>query len=462
MEVSVLGSALIAALLLILVIGLVGVFATQSKRGRVVCGACVIVIVGLCLAWISVRMAAKPAALISGRATAAPYPYPEWAPIESGDSRPMGVVRSYPEGAGVLKTGSTSWQSLDPPGFKADIYPSVEAAARSLVAEAVESMSNIIAQGETPTSLDVSGKAPINIVAKVADEFRRHYASAKITTSSRPASSEPQATSRDACPVTVDISVEEPTSERMGPARPLRAPSGNTVAVPESNQRSTAALLAAESERRLGTVRLWITAPKGQAACNTCFVDKPWFDNFAQFVDRRPHERWILAQSPTPCTDSGEAEYEARCDAVRKLTPDVQRKLNGRFRWPWSPFAGSGDSRQKATIQCSLDNCIVDRFVQGYPRPYGTVWRTAILINASDRTIELLASACERQMRSERRGVLGTVASVGGLFLLICLVYFFLNVVTRGYYVRALRAAVAGIVLVGIAATLFAAWYMTG
>jgi hypothetical protein len=198
-----------------------------------------------------------------------------------------------------------------------------------------------------------------------------------------------------------------------------------------------------------------VTGPGGQVVHQAAFVEKPWCDNFAAFVADHPEARWIVAQSPRPCTTASEAQQEALRDGAMKLSPDVRRLI----RSIGSSFV-SNQAGVEQTLQSGLQSYVADRFVQGFSRPYGQVWREAILIDASDRTITSLASACERQIRSERRSWARTVGSIAGLFVLICLVYVFLNVLTKGYYTRGLRVVAAGMVLVGVAATLFAAWYV--
>jgi hypothetical protein len=92
---------------------------------------------------------------------------------------------------------------------------------------------------------------------------------------------------------------------------------------------------------------------------------------------------------------------------------------------------------------------ITDRFVQSFDTTTGTVWRQAMLIDVSGQKLWQLANVKVRQTRAVRMGWARMGLSSVGVLVLISVIYFFLNMATRGYYEWSLR--IAGVVLAIVA-----------
>lgn len=352
-------------------------------------------------------------------------------PSGSEDSRARVIAQSPPLAAAIQRE-SPAWQSTDLPGFKPDIYPSAEAAVRGLVNDVLGAMSKVLSDDSRLESAEIFGQVPSEILTTVATEFRRGNPASRIRTSRHLPDSRPLSQA-DGC-ITVGVEMEDSgTNQKVGTPQP---------------------------EPWSGSVRIRVTGRSGIWIGEARFIDKPWFDSLARFISQNPGKHYVLAQSPTPLTTSSQAEQEALRDAARKLAPYVSARLRGDSLSLWPRTPSADQARLEQMILAELPKYVIDRFVQSFSRPYGQVWRQALLVDASDKTIASLASACERQIRSDRRSWIATLASIVALVVVICLVYVFLNVMTRGYYTGMLRAAAAGMALFGIAATLYVAWAM--
>jgi hypothetical protein len=220
------------------------------------------------------------------------------------------------------------------------------------------------------------------------------------------------------------------------------------------------------------------------------FIEKPWVTNFSLFLSQAPGEHYIIAQSKQPCTSSSEARYEAMEDAAEQLAYRImenagryreQFNLGKRSRWKWGDIQSlvrteledSQSERSQATAESysavtsdvSYVNSnhknrhgkyISDRFVQGFARPYGKVWREALLVNASKGNIDELAGLYANTIREKRESWLRIVLSALGMLGIVCAVYVFLNSATKGYYRAALRVAavVLALAIIGVAVVL--------
>lgn len=171
----------------------------------------------------------------------------------------------------------------------------------------------------------------------------------------------------------------------------------------------------------------------------TKVYDKPWADNFTAFVNANPKCQWLLAQSGRPASSETEAHQQALDDAVRKIG-----KLAG---------------IDQLHIKLNQGEWLADRFVQKFNRPYGPVWREALLINASPKVMEVLKQKNLAQVAEVRKSWTYHLLSLGGILGVICILYLFLNAATRGYYVWSLRIATIVLGLIGLAMVL---WHWKG
>jgi hypothetical protein len=205
-----------------------------------------------------------------------------------------------------------------------------------------------------------------------------------------------------------------------------------------------------------GEAVLIVRGPGGTSKAEAAYVRKPWADNFSVYLARQSADRrWILVSSPGPCTSANEAQKKAYEEAARRLAPLVRQAMD-------RISSGSNLNGQELAgrIEPELQRrgLVQDQFLQRFHRPYGDVWKESLLIGAHPGVVETLAQDLSwnqnRIVQARRSSWARTGLSIAGLVVLICMVYLFLNAVTRGYYVRPLRTAAAIVGLLILAGAL--------
>jgi len=171
--------------------------------------------------------------------------------------------------------------------------------------------------------------------------------------------------------------------------------------------------------------------------------EKIWVENFTDYVNRNPAQKWILARSQQPSTTETQAIAQAMDDASRKIS----RLLNE------MPNKGPILRPPVTVTRTDILNAglITDRFGQSFLGSAGTIYRHALLIDASPQKLTQLANQNMTIWQAGRTRLIRDIISAAGIMILICLVYLFLNAATRGYYTWSLRIAATVLIL----ATLF-------
>jgi len=99
-------------------------------------------------------------------------------------------------------------------------------------------------------------------------------------------------------------------------------------------------------------------------------------------------------------------------------------------------------------------NFIVDRFSQCLEGSATPIWREALLIDASPNKLFDASYKIATAATQTRKSWAGKGLSLLGMLALICLVYGFLNLATRGYYTWALRILAVVLLAAGLLALL--------
>ena len=167
-----------------------------------------------------------------------------------------------------------------------------------------------------------------------------------------------------------------------------------------------------------------------QSTINARFVEKPWVDNFTEFLNNKPNSRFLVARSSESCLSEAEANQQAMnnaCSEVGSLLTNLKNP-------------------NKLSSNDILENgMVIDRFVQSFEGTAGKIWRQALLIDVSKEKLNQLVRHKTIIARARKFGFIRTISSIAGLFILIIIVYAFLNAATKGYYTWSLR--IAGFVL---------------
>jgi len=192
-----------------------------------------------------------------------------------------------------------------------------------------------------------------------------------------------------------------------------------------------------------GTIELNVSMTTGSAALHGRFVEKPWIEDFATFASNRPQQAFIIARSTGTCTSESEARLQAMRDASQQVMHIV-----------WNRGSRGGPPARDASWISSSDlqenGLVVDTFVQSFEGSVGKIWRQAVLLDVSGSKVTQLFRLKSGEVRRVRESWARMGLSGVGVILLIGVIYFFLNMATRGYYEWSLRIASMVLAVVGV------------
>ena len=319
----------------------------------------------------------------------------------------------------VEDTSTAIWLPGIEDEFKANVYPSKNSAVRSLGLRIDEPVRQLFGPQKLPGSIILfQGAHDRDLI----EEFGRAVAQA-IPHVKWSIESETVAVQTDEAGIRLDImNVQTHPAAWLG----------------ESNTTITS-----------GAIQASVLASNKQVSIKADFVDKPWVEDLAGFLNTKPNSRFIIAKSTDSCVTEAEANRQAvehACTQVAKMLGKASQRLSG----VPNPF------NQKVFSKDILEGgFILDRFVQSFEGTAGKIWRQALLIDASAGKLKQLAQRKALIAREKKTTWVNMFLSIIGLLVLISLVYAFLNAATKGYYVWSLR--IAGIALALVVIILFLA-----
>ncbi len=304
--------------------------------------------------------------------------------------------------------------------FIADIYPSKESAARALGRQLPEFFSSVlpvISKNAQPDSASDKPARPtvIQIYSIAADEL--------LPTDTLHALADGIRQANENLKVLVETT---PPAKRIEQT----VPAAITIRV-SCSIRNTSNVLS--SRWQSGMISIEISGRAGQISRSIDFTEKPWVENYSDFVNQFPQRNWAIVRSQEACTSSTQATQQAD----RAVQQYITQKM-----------------RDQGILQQNepLNLFVQDRFVQSLDGSAGRIWREAVLLEISPEKLQKLNKTVY-QKRIKRSSYLAKkLFSAAGLLVLICLVYLFLNAATKGYYVWSLRIAA---VVIGAAIIIF-------
>jgi len=190
-----------------------------------------------------------------------------------------------------------------------------------------------------------------------------------------------------------------------------------------------------------GRIEATVFGAGGTASVGRRFVEKPWVVDFASFANSRSRKSFAIARSRQTCVSENDAMEQSLADAAVLLTRMVGDEVRS---------AGPlGSALQVTSTDVRDGDLVVDQFVQGLAGSASKIWRSALLIDTSGPKIGWLVDRKTRAARSMRMDWARMIGSAVGVVALIVVIYFFLNMATRGYYEWSLR--IAGVILAIVA-----------
>lgn len=298
--------------------------------------------------------------------------------------------------------------------FEADVYPSSLAAAKALGRRMAGPIRNLAGDPNAVIRVVLFQEGnDRSLVAAFGREMERALPGVQPSVEIDP---------RNASPGEVAV-----TLRADGAQQAVELVEGQTVVISNAQESTRITATAFTADRR--------TSDEAR------FIDKPWIENFGVFASTSPGRQFIVARSNGTCTSESEAHQQALDDARARLNEALGRQGDPRFaELPQSAIS---------TMDVQNGGFVADRFMQSLQTSAGKVWRQAILVDVSAPKLVQLARVKVSESREIRESWARMGLSVVGVLALIGVIYFFLNMATRGYYEWSLR--IAGVVLAVVA-----------
>ena len=348
----------------------------------------------------------------------------------------------------LIPAPARRWIPSDEHAFEADLYPSKSSAARALTRHVLKANLADFIGDDTLASVSLEGNLDRKELEKVEEVLRAVIASQPVIVqpsykvqyhdwifvpgvsppATMPAGSSPRGflTLRFDCPVEGVVSTQ--------PYQPVKD----------------------EPER----IRLTVIGSHGQASQTTRFVNEPWFEDFEKtedvqnWIQQNPGYEWVLGWSEQLASDKETALDQAR----RMVAEKIERRLHeymARQGVAYQPVVEWVEPEwlQKQILSELRQGRLFTQtrsFGQSFTRPYGTVYRQAILVAATPGELGVLITRYFKYAGGVRESWVRILLSSAGLVVLITVVYLFLNAATRGYYVWSIRAAATFVVIAGV------------
>jgi hypothetical protein len=292
--------------------------------------------------------------------------------------------------------------------LNADVYPSLQSGAVALTRRLLDSLHKLIPDGVKLGTLTITGDAPPDILAAVAEAARAKLPGASVGIQGMPANPAGDGTAAD-----LRIYVRRSIHSSQITARLLPGGGGNGL-----------------TEHARVTEKPWVEAPWQSLSTDGSQPASRWSEGPYRFAVH---------------SELSSSQTEARRQALRRVVERLQPVIEGRLGRTLS-----GSEKAWLTRQLWMDveagRLRTDRFEQKITKPYGQVWRCSMLVDSPEGEIAGLTSGYLRQLNVRRAGWRHTLLMAAGLAVGIIVLYLFLNMATKGYYMWTLR--VAGVVAV--------------
>ena len=178
-----------------------------------------------------------------------------------------------------------------------------------------------------------------------------------------------------------------------------------------------------------GELTCIVQASLRQTTLQSFVSEKPWVEGFDRFVSQYPKRNFIVGYSSEFQSTEGQAMKSALSDASRQASISVHGNsytvIDGRH--------------------------VVDRFAQRLTRSYGDVWREAVLVEIPNAA--QIGQARTTVVQQFQRSKLMSVSKQFGIAILVIvtiLLCLLLNWVTKGYYRSQVLLGLTGVIVFGL------------
>lgn len=317
------------------------------------------------------------------------------------------------------------WRDVVEEQFDTDIYPSTTQAAKALGRQVAAHVNlNVLAEDTSLNMIKVIDESRLDDESQAAQALARH----------------------------LQAEFEAPTeihSEHLQVPGRISNPGELLVILSLSHLQAQAGAPWDSSNReRTGTLEATVIGQQNKVSVATQFIEKPWVTRFDEFISRRPESTFLLARTAS----FSSSEHAAHLEAADRAAESVSQII--------SPLvlAAAGPTEVRSDMQEQIRNTarwliqsghlVKDRFAQKLTRPYGEVWREAVLIEITPSQINGLRNHALEISSQRRRESVKFHGGLLGLFALVVVLYLFLNLATKGYYQARLAACLSGSLIV--------------
>ena len=391
----------------VLLAGFVLALTSETKNGRIfgviavlaVSAVSFLLCAGLTLAPVRVARQPNQASSSTHVELTPPQPSPQ-ASVIVEPQPPRAVVRVAPPAApaaeGVLPgTSNPAWTSTDADLFSITHFASIDATFRPIVKQLQK---RLVERAALPG--DDERDAQLNLVyLKMGDKETLAFKPQVIDAI------------KSVCPQT-----ELRITDTVQPSRITL-----DFKVQIDQEETSAWDIGAIVRRGSVTCQAWLTGSESITVTKQ-FVEKPWVEAYDQFVTNHPHRRLIVGYSSGLQSTENAARQSAMADVQ-----NVARSMYG---------MGFPIAAQESNV--------LDRFAQRLTRPYGDVWREAVLVEISDQQHRVALAVPEIRVVQQQRSWFGVVFSTGILTLMAAGLCVVLNWATEGYYRRRIAIVFGG------------------
>lgn len=304
--------------------------------------------------------------------------------------------------------GTTSWDSIDTNQFRTNIFPSVASAARDLAKQVPTILDEMHGNSNDVTKLILQATFTQTVPQKGQNGFQEELLKQlpNVTFDIVKAADQTKENVEDTIkPTTVEI--------ELG----LKAVASTTAAW-DANEKS-----------ETGTLSCAVHSIQGSRSISVDYIEKPWIEQLDQFSNGYPSRAFAVGVSPTLC-ESPEAANRSAIESLKAI--ETHAAING--------------VRVGTPVDESL---VIDRFVQKLERPYGDVWREAVLVDYKSPQAEAIRTRmlAHLQAETQRYRAQASQSWFHGLILIAvfgatAVVGMVLNLVTEGYFRGKIAATV--------------------
>jgi hypothetical protein len=174
-----------------------------------------------------------------------------------------------------------------------------------------------------------------------------------------------------------------------------------------------------------------------------------WVDDWEGFLNSAPAgSNWLRGESGLEATEA-DARRQAVENLARQIVPLIPRGRPGMRSDAWL-HEQIVDSLNRVEIPVRFH-------VIKTTRPYGEIWQAKVITNASPQLVQRnLVDRYIQTAQIQRQTWRNQMLAMGAMLGIIILLYLFLNMATKGYFIWRLRAAAVMALIIAMLATL--AW----